>query len=293
MGSVLGSVTSAVFAIGTVAVFALGAYFYRAGSMTLGTVFLMFQYTAMLRQHLGQIQRQARDFQSASASIARVQELLDTPAGLPRPGVRCSATDRSASSSTASRSPTASSRCCATSRSGWRPAGCSACWAAPAAARRRSRACSCGCTTRQAGACASAQLTAGIDVRDVAPDELRRRIGMVTQEVQLFHATVRDNLTLFDPRFRTSGSWTRSIGSGCRPGWRGCRTRSGTCSTPSSAPGGGGLSAGEAQLLAFARVFLRDPGLVILDEASSRLDPGTERLLERAVDRLLAGRTAI
>jgi ATP-binding cassette subfamily B protein len=56
---------------------------------------------------------------------------------------------------------------------------------------------------------------------------------------------------------------------------------------------GGGLSAGEAQLLAFARVFLRDPGLVVLDEASSRLDPATETLLERAVDRLFAGRTAV
>jgi ATP-binding cassette subfamily B protein len=57
--------------------------------------------------------------------------------------------------------------------------------------------------------------------------------------------------------------------------------------------GGGGLSAGEAQLLAFARVFLRDPGLVILDEASSRLDPATEHLLERAVERLVKDRTAI
>ncbi|HVG98626.1 MAG TPA: iron ABC transporter permease, partial [Chloroflexota bacterium] len=45
--------------------------------------------------------------------------------------------------------------------------------------------------------------------------------------------------------------------------------------------------------LAFARVFLRDPGLVLLDEATSRLDPATERLIERAVDRLLAHRTAI
>ncbi|HZB95827.1 MAG TPA: ABC transporter ATP-binding protein, partial [Herpetosiphonaceae bacterium] len=51
--------------------------------------------------------------------------------------------------------------------------------------------------------------------------------------------------------------------------------------------------AGEAQLLAFTRVLLKDPGLVILDEASSRLDPATERLLERAIDRLLAGRTGI
>ncbi|PSN10027.1 hypothetical protein C7293_29595 [filamentous cyanobacterium CCT1] len=55
----------------------------------------------------------------------------------------------------------------------------------------------------------------------------------------------------------------------------------------------GGLSAGQAQLLAFARVFLKDPGLVVLDEASSRLDPLTEQLIERAVDRLLANRTGI
>ncbi|MEI6171639.1 MAG: ABC transporter ATP-binding protein, partial [bacterium] len=54
-----------------------------------------------------------------------------------------------------------------------------------------------------------------------------------------------------------------------------------------------GLSAGQVQLLALARTFLADPGVIILDEASSRLDPATERLLERAVDRLLAGRTAI
>jgi len=58
-------------------------------------------------------------------------------------------------------------------------------------------------------------------------------------------------------------------------------------------PGGQGLSAGEAQLLAFTRVFLREPGLVILDEASSRLDPATEKLIERVVDRLLVDRTAV
>ena len=57
--------------------------------------------------------------------------------------------------------------------------------------------------------------------------------------------------------------------------------------------GGGGLSAGEAQLLAFTRIFLADPGLVVLDEASSRLDPATEALIERAVERLVANRTAI
>ena len=53
------------------------------------------------------------------------------------------------------------------------------------------------------------------------------------------------------------------------------------------------LSAGEAQLLAFTRVFLKDPGLIILDEASSRLDPATEQKLEHAMDKLLKDRTAI
>jgi ATP-binding cassette subfamily B protein len=57
--------------------------------------------------------------------------------------------------------------------------------------------------------------------------------------------------------------------------------------------GGRNLSAGEAQLIAFARVFLADPGLIVLDEPSSRLDPATERRLEAAMERLLAGRTAI
>jgi ATP-binding cassette subfamily B protein len=61
----------------------------------------------------------------------------------------------------------------------------------------------------------------------------------------------------------------------------------------SSLSGNDALSAGEAQLLAFARAFLKDPGVVILDEASSRLDPATERLLEAATDRLLRDRTAI
>ena len=59
------------------------------------------------------------------------------------------------------------------------------------------------------------------------------------------------------------------------------------------APGGSTLSAGQGQLVAFARVFLKEPGLVILDEASSRLDPATERRVEKAVDKLLGERTAI
>jgi len=295
MGSVLGSVTSAVFAIGTIAVFALGAYFFRAGSMTLGTVFLMFQYTSLLRHHLGQIQRQARDFQSASASITRVQELLDTPASLAPAG---------------------------SARLGDGPLGVELdrvtfAYGVEPVLRDVSLRLAPGRVLGLLGRTGSGKTTiarlllrlydpqAGalrigaaerVDVRDVAPAELYRRVGMVTQEVQLFHASVRENLTLFDPSIPDQ----RILAALDRLGLSTWLARLSPAAAGTSdpldaelAPGGTGLSAGEAQLLAFARVFLRDPGLVILDEASSRLDPGTERLLERAVDGLLADRTAI
>jgi ABC-type multidrug transport system fused ATPase/permease subunit len=127
------------------------------------------------------------------------------------------------------------------------------------------------------------------DVRDIRRAELRRQIGMVTQEVEILPASVRDNLSFFDVSLPDEwmldviqevglGAWLTGLPSGL---------------DTLLGPGGIEPSAGEAQLLAFARVFLRDPGLVILDEASSRLDPATERLIERAVERLLTGRTAI
>jgi len=105
----------------------------------------------------------------------------------------------------------------------------------------------------------------------------------------LFQATIRDNLTFFDPAISDErivavlkdlglAEWLHSQPDGLDAELQ---------------AGGGGLSAGQAQLLAFARVFLANPGLVILDEASSRLDPATERLIERAVDKLLANRTGI
>lgn len=129
----------------------------------------------------------------------------------------------------------------------------------------------------------------GRNTRELRLAELRRRVAMVTQDVQLFQATVRENLTFFDTAIPDSrilsvieelelGPWFSRLPNGLD-------TRLQT--------GGKGLSAGEAQLLAFTRVFLRDPGLVVLDEASSRLDPATEQLIERAVDRLLRNRTAI
>jgi ATP-binding cassette, subfamily B, bacterial len=129
----------------------------------------------------------------------------------------------------------------------------------------------------------------GMDLRESQLAALRKRIAMVTQDVQLFRASVRDNLTFFDPSIpdQRVTEVIRELGL---DDWY-AALPNGLDSMLES--GARGLSAGEAQLLALARVFLRDPGLVILDEASSRLDPATETRIERAIDKLLAGRSAI
>ncbi|MEX2423467.1 MAG: ABC transporter ATP-binding protein [Acidimicrobiia bacterium] len=127
----------------------------------------------------------------------------------------------------------------------------------------------------------------GVDIRDLDSPQLRRLVGMVTQDVQLFQVTVRDNLTFFRPEL-TDSQIVESMEAVGLAGWidqLGLDTELGA--------GGEGLSAGESQLLAFARVFLQDPRVVILDEPSSRLDPSTESLIGTATERLFAGRTAV
>ncbi len=129
----------------------------------------------------------------------------------------------------------------------------------------------------------------GVDIRQARLRELRQRVGIVTQDVQLFRASVRDNLTFFD-RSVPDARIMEALGDLGLLEWFASLPQGLDTEIQS---GGSGLSAGEAQLLAFTRVFLKDPGLVILDEASSRLDPVTEQRIERAIDKLLRDRTAI
>jgi ABC-type multidrug transport system fused ATPase/permease subunit len=128
-----------------------------------------------------------------------------------------------------------------------------------------------------------------IAVDDIDLEELRDKISYVTQNVELFQASVRDNVSLFDSRIPDQriesilldiglGDWFEKLPEGLD-----------TIISSSEH----GISAGEAQLLALARVFIKSPNLVVLDEASSRLDPVTENLLDRAIEKLLINRTGI
>lgn len=129
----------------------------------------------------------------------------------------------------------------------------------------------------------------GIDVRSTRTEDMRRRVAVVTQEVELFRASLRDNLTLFGTIETDDARLVEALRDvGLAPWLDSLPDRLDT-----ELRGSGDLSAGEAQLLAFARVLLADPGLIVLDEASSRLDPESEARLAQATAHLLDGRTAV
>jgi ABC-type multidrug transport system fused ATPase/permease subunit len=274
-----------LFVLGAGAALGLSFVLHRRGAITLGAVYLVFRYTAMLRSPLERLSRQMNAFQQATGGIVRVRELLATQARVPD------------------------------GDGGTLPAGALSvdlddvafAYEAEPVLRGVSIHLEPGEVLGLLGRTGSGKTTisrllfrlhdvvegavrlGGIDVRDVRLESLRGRVGLVTQDVQLFQATLRDNVALFDDSvpdarlrevFEDLGldEWLRALPEGLD-------TLLGA--------GGRGLSAGEAQLVALARVFLKDPGLVVLDEASSRLDPATERLLERAVTSLLEGRTGV
>ncbi|MFP5333778.1 MAG: ABC transporter ATP-binding protein [Actinomycetes bacterium] len=129
----------------------------------------------------------------------------------------------------------------------------------------------------------------GVDVRDVAQEELHRRVGVVTQEAHLFHDTVRANLRYARPdatdaeleqALRAAQVWSlvEELPEGLDTvvGDRGHR-----------------LSGGEKQRIALARLLLKAPGVVVLDEATAHLDSESEAAVQRALDTALAGRTAL
>ena len=129
----------------------------------------------------------------------------------------------------------------------------------------------------------------GVDLRDATLDSLRGRIVVIPQEGFLFNGSIRDNVRLaradatddeVDDALRAVGAYDRfaSLPAGLDTEVRERGSR---------------LSAGEKQLVSLARAALADPALLVLDEATSSLDPGTEALVEAAVDRLLDGRTVV
>ncbi len=282
----LQSITGVLFALGYALAMGMGIWLYREGTFTIGAVFLVFHYTSMLREPLFELSRQINELQRATAGLKRIEELHR---------IEPSISDGSADLSTSH--PLGVSFDHVTF--GYNPG--------ETILEDVTFALQPGETLGLLGRTGSGKTTMTrllfrlYDIRDgeirlgqqaiadLKLDDLRRHVGLVTQDVQLFNATVRDNLALFHPDV----SDDRIVATLEELGLEMWYARLSAGLDTEITAGSSGLSAGESQLLAFARVFLKDPGLVILDEPSSRLDPATERKINLAVERLLDQRTGI
>jgi ABC-type multidrug transport system fused ATPase/permease subunit len=128
----------------------------------------------------------------------------------------------------------------------------------------------------------------GIDLRDVTQESLRRQLGIVPQEGFLFAGTVRDNIAFG----RLDATPAEVIAAAQTVGAHEFVMRLENGYETDVQERGARLSLGQRQLVAFARALLADPRILILDEATSSVDIGTERKIEQALRTLLAGRTA-
>jgi ATP-binding cassette subfamily B protein len=128
----------------------------------------------------------------------------------------------------------------------------------------------------------------GVDIRDIPLDELRERITVVSQDVVLFAGTLADNIALGKHYSRP-----RLDAAVHRVGLDRALARRGDGVEAVVAERGSNFSAGERQLVAFARALLRDPEVLILDEATAHVDPEAEQLIERGVTELMKGRTTL
>src|SRR6266702_1806359 len=286
-GAYSAATTLTIFLLGSALMTGLGAYLWSIGAVTIGTVYLFWQYTDMLSQPIQQIRDQLQDLQQAEACIQRIEELFSTPSAIQdkEDGVELPQGALAVAFQDVTFGYDGDTPVLHHLTFDIQPGKILGVLGRTGSGKTTLARLLFRLYDAQGGQVS----VGGTPVKMASLANLRQHVGMVTQDVQLFNASVRDNLTFFNHSLddthlleviETVGlsSWYRALPNGL-----------------DSVLGadGQGLSAGEAQLLAFARVLRKDPGLVIFDEASSRLDPATERLIEQAVSTILANRTGI
>lgn len=284
-----------LFTVGNAIALALSAYLWNQNAITIGTAYLIFHYTNLLSQPIERIREELEQMQQVEASIHRIQALLDVKSRLMDQGhlsLPAGALSVSFDQVWFSYEEVGNGEQIMENNSQLQaisfhlPAG----QVLGLLGRTGSGKSTIARLLLRLYDIQSGEIRLdNVAIQQIPLAELRQRVGLVTQDVQLFQASVRDNLTFFDPRIRDHtiletlenlglSQWLKLLP-------KGLDTQLGASSS--------GISAGQAQLLAFVRVFLKNPGLVILDEASSRLDPQTEVLLENAINQLLKNRTGI
>ncbi|RPJ37447.1 MAG: ABC transporter ATP-binding protein, partial [Chloroflexi bacterium] len=277
-GWIIGNVMGGMMAVGTIMAIGAGYLLFQGGAITVGTVYMLIYYITLLEQPIWTMTRQVQNFQTIGACVERLTELRKI-----QPREQMEPANGAGLGLTAPNPLPAGALALLFDGVSFKYEPVKNGPETPLVLQDLAFALQPGGVLGLLGRTGSGKTTltrlvfrlyepsagqirlGGQNVSGIPLQALRQRIGIVTQEVQLFRASVRDNLTFFDPTIPDErsravleelelGDWYRALPQGLD-----------TLLTT----GGHSLSAGEAQLLAFARIFLRDPGLVILDEASS------------------------
>lgn len=275
-----------IFSIGGALAIGISGYFWKEGIISIGTVFVILNYTELLKKPIDQIRFQLEDLQKSSASIKRIEEIFSTKSQLVdgnnelvKDGaiaidvrnIDFEYEDGKKVLTDISFNINKGKILGVLGRTGS---------GKTTLARLIARL----YDPQQGEICFNGQNINSFTIKD-----LRSHVAYVTQDVQIFYATLRENMTLFNPYIEDNriikimeeiglGDWFKKLPNGLDTILK---------------SEGGGISEGEAQLIAFVRVFLSNPSIVIMDEASSRLDPATERTMEKALEKLLKNRTCI
>ncbi len=280
------TIAAMAFSVGSVLILALGVWLHRSEALSIGALLALFRFSQMIRQPVERIAEQMREFQKAVAGARRAARLLTVEPsipdgrGVPLPsgplnvqldGVSFAYKDDAGVLVDLDLHLAPGTRLGVVGRTG---SGKSTLGRLLA---------------RLWDVSAGAVRLGGVDIRDAAMADVRHRVAVVSQDVELLRASLRDNLTFLGTVAATDAELHRALAEVGLDQWASGLDDGLDTVLDHRA----GLSAGQAQLLAFARVLLTDPGLVVLDEATSRLDPDTEARLSVAADRALAGRTVV
>lgn len=271
-------------AIAMAAVLAVGGYLLGEHGVALSKVFLAYQYIGVLGGALYRVSQRLSDLASASGSLDRIANLLAVPvADMPGPDGTVSGSDLEF-------------RGVDFSYDGVKPVLRNVNFRVPAGGSLgligrtgSGKSTVSGLIWRAYDPDRGMVLLGGVAGTELSIEAVRAEVGVFTQETYLFHANVRDNIAVFDPTIDDAridkalravglGDWLTNLADGLDTAITG---------------DGSSLSTGQRHLLAMARVMVRDPRILVMDEVTSHLDPATEETVHHAMARLMTGRTTV